>query len=193
MRGFQCHYYHLQNDDTLIANDNSACFAGVREYHSASKRENLKEKNVIYIDQFTHLKTSKYIKLLVGIINEITPCKVVTIKKKKYIKFQLLATYDQSLVLLNFIRNLWYNPVQMYGKEEGVYYKEFFRELETSKEEDALAKLTSANKEACRIAKLGSSGHCNCHSYNLLKIKKTKELLEYKGVSTSQFLQDLKY
>ncbi len=187
MRGYQCYVHHLRNG-VMEQNGNTACFAGLTGYYIPNAKD--QEVNMVYITQIRTKETEKYLELLIRTINKITLCELVTINKQKYIKFQLLPSYDQSLVLLNFIRNLWCNPIQYGIKTVSIpYHKTFFEVLARSRRTDPLIKLTLANKKACELANFrGSLGHSNCHEYNRLKLKKTEELMNYKGNSTYIFL-----
>lgn len=106
---------------------------------------------------------------------------------KRFIKFRLLDTYDKSLILLNFIRNLWNEPVTGYSVH-------FFKFLAKCKEKDPLAKLTWANKEACaKTPSTYSYGHSNAHKADTLVIKSKKDLLEWQQsnfglYTTAEFL-----
>jgi len=137
-------------------------------------------RKFIYLSDYNQPETLEYQNLIVSVINEITPCKLVNIDNVWYIKFKLLGTYDQSLILLSFIRNLWYEP-------KAGYSKKFFESLKVATQEDPLERLTWANKEACDDAGYGY-GHSNVHKKSSLKVKKSKQLLEYKGLCTRTFL-----
>ncbi len=152
----------------------------------ATYAHNLAGKD-IYISNYDEPETRKYQPLLVNTVNEITPCEFVEVKDKKYIQFKLLETYDQSLVLLNFVRNLWHSPPIPQAKVP--YHKVFFETLEKSEHQDPLEKLTYANKEACPDNLLyGAIGHSNVFNKKMLKLKKKDDLLKYKGNSTQVFL-----
>ena len=188
LSSFSCHVY-LKHNDKLIKSLNTSCW-GMLAYPTNSwdfiKVNNFKlfnEKN-IYISNFDKDTTRQYQDVLISTINEITPCQKVTIDNVEYIEIKLLKTYDQSLIILNFIRNLWFEPPISVG-----YSIDFFEELKKSKKEDPLEKLMEANKKACANYKgVYGYGHCNVHPYNQLKIKKTSELLMFNGMSTWSFL-----
>jgi hypothetical protein len=173
-------------DGKLVKSKFDACWAmcsnptlmGFNTGHTTYK--SIKGKD-IYISRFDFEKTQKYQTLLVSIINEITPCEIVQIGAKSYIKFQMMETYDQSLVLLNFIRNLWHQP-------KTGYTEKFFESLEKAEQKDPLERLTWANKEACPKSILYPPGHSNVFNSFKLKVKKKQELLEYKGISVYDFL-----
>lgn len=169
MRTYACKFgFEKGKSISLIRH---ACWGGVQNHWGI-------EHEYVYIDSFTVAKTSKYQRLLITLINKITPCSIVTRKTKKYIKFKLMQTYDQSLVLLNFIRNLWHEPLPGYSKD-------FFEVLRKSKKyKDPLARLTWANKEAVRLNKqqiIYAPGHSNVHPVDKLKIRRASTLKRYKG------------
>lgn len=192
---FRCNYYHkIQNK--LVKNNNQVCWAGLKNYdfltpesEKAWRNQIFKlEEEIIYIDFSEKLKfvTKKNIDLLIKIINNITPCCLVQIDNKEYISFNLLKTYDQNLILLNFIRNIWYSPFTSYSEV-------FFEELKKSRLKDPLSKLTKANILACEKNPYPRSmGHSNVHDSDDLVICKTKDLLAYEGILTYNFLRGLK-
>lgn len=137
---------------------------------------------VVYIANFDEEETRKYQTLLISTINKITPCRIVKKpNKQKFIRLRLLKSYDQSLIVLNFIRNLWHEPTEGYTSA-------FFEALSKAKQKDRLERLTWANKEACAKNLLYSPGHSNAHKKELLKVKNSKQLLKYKGNCTYTFL-----
>lgn len=182
MRNYNC-YIYTKNGKDLERNSNTACFAGIKFYAP---------ETTVYISQFRQPETEQYIDLIVTIINKITPCQIIKINNEEYIEFKLLNTYDQSLILLNFIRNLW-NKISkdFYEKNEKKFYNiEFFEILKNYKKyREPLKRLTYANKKACEIFKLGYTGHSNVFEHSTLKIKTTKELLNFKGLYIKNFLQ----
>lgn len=200
MRNCGCFHYKLQ-DKILHKNPNAACWLGLMDYYPliGSGLNSYRKLTVksIYISDYDQIQTGKYQKLLINTINQITPCKFVTLKNKvlntttkkfiklnsnKFIKFNLLETYYQSLVLLNFIRNLWYTPIAGYTAF-------FFEYLEkTDKDKDPLENLLEANRAACQQSKVFyRGGHSNTHPAKDLKIKTTKQLLKYSGQSMDYF------
>jgi hypothetical protein len=175
---YACYYFSFQNK-VFSRNGNTACWAGIQRYYNGS----LNRPKYIYIEQYNLDETNKYIELLIGLINEIIPCKIITREKKEYIKYQLLGYYNNDLILLNFIRNLWHNPLYSYNID---YTKIFFETLESSKLKDALEKLTEANIKASKGITM-RPGHSNVNPD--MKIKSTKELLDSPELSsTSIFL-----
>lgn len=185
MRGYSCYLYHLKTKDSdLIPNNNNACFAGLTDYKR--KLTDYFENDTVYIKDYKEPETEKYIDLLIENVNKITPCEIVTIKDINYIKFKLLDTYDQSLIVLNFIRNLWHSPISN-------YHIDFFTKLSELKDEDGLINLLTANKYACsKQNKDYPMGHSNHHPSDRLVIKSTEELLKYKTSNTTYFLTNLK-
>ena len=180
MRSYDCHLYKKQTG-TLIKNNNTACFAGLRGHQKGT---------IIYISHFKQKDTEQYIELLINVINKITPCQIVIINTIEYIEIKLLNTYSQSLIILNFIRNLW-NKINTdyYKKSENYYNLEFFKILEKSKKyKEPLKRLTYANIESCKLFNLLAKGHSNTYNYKSLKIKTTEELLAYKGNFSENFL-----
>ncbi len=152
------------------------------QIHKNFKNKNFSfvRRKFIYVSKFYDKETVKYQELLISTINEITPCRFIAIKNKKYIKIKPLGTYDQTLIVLNFIRNLWHDPIKGYAER-------FFKNLELAKHEDALERLTWANKEACTGMVYGP-GHSNVHRKERLRVKKTQELYQYQGDCTETFL-----
>lgn len=176
MRGFQCHIYHLNGKNELIKNSNTVCYAGIRHYTP---------KTEIYIEQYEEPEiTLVERKRLIKLVNKITPCSFVTIDNRNFIKFQMLHSYDSSLVVLNFIRNLWYPGA---AHDKGYDNKLFFEKLKDKTYKDPLSKICYANKLACEKA-FYSQGHSNIHRGASLKIKTVEELKKYNGSSTSGFL-----
>lgn len=175
MRGFQCTVYFGTSAGDLIPASHGACWGMLQ----GETRE-----RIIYIGSFDEPETQKYQPLLLGLVNKITLCKLYEHKiNKRLIQFQMLSTYDQSLVLLNFIRNLWHQPIPHYTSN-------FFIALEKSEEyySDPLERMTWANIRAVQAGVMlyGNVGHSNVHKN--LKVKSTKQLLDYKGNSTQAFL-----
>ena len=200
MNSFNCHISHKLKDGSLNKNVSTACWAVLSRYYDREDKFGIKdidkqEEDIIYISNFRRTQTEKDIPLLIQLINEISPCELVTINNIEYIKFQLLKTYDQSLILLNFIRNLWNHPGVSHteGAQQPFlpkYIDIFFDELKKSKYQDPLQKLTDANKKACvdyRECSYGL-GHSNVHTAKDLIIKDSKSLLQSKISSTRDFL-----
>lgn len=178
MRGFDVYMFHLAKDQTeqkYVKNYETACFADISRLH---KRENIIEKDIIYLDDYIYPETEEYIDLVVKTINEITPCSI----EDGYIKVKLLPLYDQSLIVLNFIRALWDGNYPNYSES-------LFDALSKETEGDALEKLLKANKIACQQSNIRENNHhSNCYEYEKLKIKTIEQLLEFKKNSTYIFL-----
>ena len=177
MRGYECYKYHLINKE-LVTNSNTACWAGLDKGEYLGKD--------IYIDNYIEPEiTDKQRKRIVYLLNKITPCKFTTIKNVKYIQFKLLNNHYSNLLLLNFIRILWYknksfNNDQFFidickPKTKGLDYLEFM--------------MTCIKNNVNNDPK--KSWHYGDHSFVYLGIiPKTKEmLLKYTGNSMRIFLQ----
>lgn len=188
MDSYRCYVYDMIQGE-LVNNGNQACYAGIAKKYLEFSNITEEEK-YIYIKFFKKNETNKYILLLIKLINEITPCEIIEIEKTEYIKFCLLKTYDQSLILLNFIRNLWYSPSDYYSSsDKKPYFISFFEYLQKEKDEDPLVKLTSANKKACTDYNYkGQLGHSNCMKGSMLKIKTVTNLKKFRNASTEMFL-----
>lgn len=194
MRSYQCNV-SCYVDGELVQSAANACWSMLQcPQYFGKKGASLEQimGREIYISDYECQETEQYQDLLIAIINEVTHCSKVRIGRKNYIKFHCLATYDQSLVLLNFIRNLWHNPG---STSASGYTNKFFGALEKSREvhEDPVSRLTWANKEACSSSTSGmyggSPGHSNVHPADTLVIRTARDLLDYNGHSTGLFLQ----
>ena len=197
MRGYECYHYKMidSKKKTLAKHDNSACWAGI----SDQIRNKVED---IHIAKFKEPETEIYIKHIVGIINKVTPCKLVSIKKQVYIKYKLLKDFNKDLILLNFLRNLWninnipYDKFMTLKNVERTeiqlqYTSIFFKTLKSNFKiyKDPVQRLTHANFIACKTLEIiNSPTHSNVHNYTQLKIKDTKSLLESKVHSTMNFL-----
>lgn len=173
MRGFDC-YWFTYVGKALEQSSSTMCWSGIRRVLEDEK-DKVKE---IYITKYNEVETEKYQKRLIFIINKITPCSKVIIDKVEYIKFKLIKGYNNNLILLSFIRNLWNNP--MAHDKKCNYTEEFFKALKESKKlySDPLERLTYANKEACPESAL-YVGHSNVCNKKDLVIRKAKELLDF--------------
>ena len=113
MRGYECYIYHLQNKK-LVKNSNNACWAGLNRSIFSDDKGNYiildaKTKDYIYIDKYIEPEiTDKQRKRIIYLLNKITLCKFTTIENVKYIQYKLLKNHYSNLLLLNFIRILWY-------------------------------------------------------------------------------------
>ncbi len=103
---------------------------------------------------------------------------------------KLLSTYDQNLILLNFIRNLWHSPTETcFPTTDNRYATYFFEALEKSTYIDPLKRLTNANKKACeKYGYKRNVGHSNVAIGSSLVLKDKESLLKWQGVVTNQFL-----
>ena len=177
MRGYECYKYHLINKE-LIENSNTACWAGLDKGEYLGKD--------IYIDKYIEPEiTDKQRRRIVYLLNKITLCKFTTIENVKYIQFKLLNNHYSNLLLLNFIRILWYknrsfNNDQFFidickPKTKGLDYLEFM--------------MTCIKNNVKNVPK--ESWYYGDHSFVYLGIiPKTKEmLLKYTGNSMQTFLQ----
>ncbi len=177
MRDFGCYMYYMV-DKVLTSTGGTACFASITR---VLKKFNEATDGVLYIKDFEEKETKEYIDLIIEVTNEITPCKLITIDEINYIQIQMLDTYDQSLIVLNFIRNLWNEPIPEYSVK-------FFKALKaTDISDDSLVRLTTANKVALKGNK-GSHGHSNTAPEESIKIKTKQQLYDYQGYSTYGFL-----
>jgi len=184
MRGYDCHYYYMTSNKELVKNSNSACWAGINNTPYIKKGKVI--KNTIYIERFENevIVNNKHIVRLVNLINNITPCKIVSIKKVKYIKFKLLGTYDQNLIVLNFIRQLWYECFTLF---DSISFFDELKKTKRKKEVDSLYFIMSIFKKHVIWDKESyTSGHSNF--IKGIKPKKTSDLLKYKGNSVAKFL-----
>jgi len=195
MRGYQCHFYHLNVQNKLEKNNNDACWAGINGPLGKGWGFNIKmdkeNEKFIFVDRFVEKETQAYIPLLIRILNKVTPTELVEIDGKQYIKTKLLGTYDQSLIILNFLRNLWSCPTVFNGTQARFkdYIPTFFETLKTARKyKDPLKRLLWANKIACEKAGCVSMGHSNIHSHDKLQIRPMEELIAYNGHSTMEFL-----
>jgi hypothetical protein len=202
MRGYACHFYHLTKKNTLVKNNNTACWAGINRVPPISDvkihaGEELDEANkeYIFVDQFVQPETEAYIPLLIRVLNKITPCEMVTIDDKQYIKIKLIGKYDNSLIVLNFLRNLWSCPSIFNGQSpaKAIYTPTFFETLKNARKyKDGLKRLMWANKAACeKIPGCGSMGHSNIHNADRLTIRSAEDLKNWNGYSTEGFLTGL--
>jgi len=175
-KNYCCDYSFLMKDNTILKVNNRACWGYLQD--------NLNTSNIDYIliNDFEVEETKKYIPILINNINKITECQLVVINNIKYIKYKPLTTYDQNLILLNFIRNLWYSNITYNHNHIA-----FFEELKKSRYKDPLMRLTKANIKACKNYKTYQN-HNNCTNGHKLKLKTTKQLINYKGESTLYFL-----
>ena len=178
MMTYECHVY-IYTGGALIKANHCACWAmlhdGSRAVCFTSPHGPVPVQEV-YIDNFQHPDTEAHQERLLSLINQITPCGKVEVCGKSLIRYRLLERYSQNLVLLNFVRNLWHDPLKG-------YVKKFFAHLEDCPPGDPLEQLTWANREACGNVNY-SPGHSNAHPKKALKVKKAGQLLEWDGSAT---------
>lgn len=175
MRSYDCFKYHLINNK-LVANSNTACWAGLNKPAYLGKN--------IYIDKYIEPEiTNKQRKRIVYLLNKITFCKFTTIKKVRYIQFKLLKNHYSNLLLLNFIRILWYHN-HCFNNEQ------FFIDICKPKPRnlDYLEFMMTCIKNNVSES---DSWHYGNHSFVYKNIiPKTKEmLLKYTGNIMQTFLQ----
>lgn len=190
MRGYEC-YASVLVDGVLRQCGCTACWALVnRAYWLDEKGSYTPSRQLtnedIYIFQFRDPATERHLSLLVGIINEMTSCALVTVGDREYLRFRTLHHYEASLVLLNFIRNLWHEPVTCKG-----YADRFFDFLGRSHEVygDPLQRLTWANREACPEELPYSPGHSPCHARRWCQVRHSDDLKTL-TTSATTFLTD---
>lgn len=175
MRNCGCYIYHLENNK-LVQNSNNACWAGL------NKSKYLGEN--IYIDKYIEPEiTDNQRKRIVYLINKITPCKFTKIDSKIYIQYKLLNNHYSNLLLLNFIRILWY-------KNGSFNNEQFFIDICKPKTRnlDYLEFMINCIKNNVETS---SSWYYGDHSFVYLNIiPKTKEMLyKYTGNSMETFLK----
>ena len=177
MRDYECYKYHLINKK-LFKNSNTACWAGLNKSEYLGKD--------IYIANYIEPEiTDKQRKRIVYLLNKITPCKFTTIENVKYIQFKLLNNHYSNLLLLNFIRILWY-------KNQSFNNDQFFIDICKPKTKglDYLEFMMTCIKNNVNTAPK-EEWYYGDHSFVYLGIiPKTKEmLLKYTGKSMQTFLQ----
>ena len=175
MRNYECFKYHLINKE-LVKNSNTACWAGLNKSEYLGKD--------IYIDKYIEPEiTDKQRRRIVYLLNKITLCKFTTIENVKYIQFKLLNNHYSNLLLLNFIRILWY-------KNQSFNNDQFFIDIckPKTKSLDYLEFMMTCIKNNVYS---GGNWYYGDHSFVYLGIiPKTKErLLKYTGDSMQTFLQ----
>lgn len=188
MRNHSCYIYHLENKK-LIQNSNIACWAGLNRnkfYNNSSRiiKLDTDTKDYIFIDQYIEPEiTSQQRKRIVYLINKITPCKFIMIGDKIYIRYKLLSNHYSNLLLLNFIRILWYRNRSFDNeqffidickpKTKGLDYLEFM--------------MTCIKNNVLNNDTYGLGDHSFVYK-NI--IPKTKEMLyKYTGTAMYHFLQ----
>ena len=188
MRDYKCYIYHLQ-DKKLIQNSNNSCWAGLNKkiYTDINYKDiklDKKTKDYIYIDKYIEkeITTPQRVRIIY-LINKITPCKFVMIGDKTYIQYKLLKNHYSNLLLLNFIRILWYQN-KCFNNEQ------FFIDICKPKTKglDYLEFMMTCIKNNVNNMDSWSFGDHSFVYKNI--IPKTKEmLLKYTGKSMQTFLQ----
>lgn len=184
MRDYSCYIYHLKNGK-LIPNSNKACWAGLRKSNISSLNIDIITSKDIYIDRYIQPEiTDIQRKRIIYLINKITPCKFILIDDKIYIKYTMLNNHYSNLLLLNFIRILWY-------KNHAFDNNNFFIDICKPKTKglDYLEFMTTCVKNNVKDCQTWNHGN---HSFVYPDIiPKTKEMLyKYTGESMQNFLQN---
>ena len=195
MRDYGCYIYHLENKK-LVQNNNQACWNGLNlsNYRKFDKKLNQpitiilddKTKDYIYIDKYIEPEiTTPQRTRIVYLINKITPCKFIMINDTIYIQYKLLKNHYSNLLLLNFIRILWY-------KNRTFNNEQFFIDICKPKTKglDYLEFMMTCVKDNVENTS-GSSWGYGDHSFVYKGIiPKTKEMLyKYTGNQMHTFLQ----
>lgn len=184
---YKCDYLIKNEKNELIKHGGSnACWSSLNtmSYYSVKPID-----GHIYIHSYNRNKniySLNNLKSVIKLINKITHCELVREifdgKKQSFIKYKLLKTYDQNLILLNFIRNLWW-------EQKHYDCKKFFEYLKNNinEDKDPLEILLEANRDASPSINV-LKDHSNSINKNHAVIKTSKELLKYKGSTTIGFL-----
>lgn len=181
--------YLYKNDIYMYHKDNK--YSGIKSYpENKHFDDNDFDFKTIYIKlplehSLEHLNPeyyNKYVTRIVNLINKITTCKKVYIDNILYIKYKTLDNYSSDLLLLNIIRMLWYTP-------QGIYIENFIRDiLKQNKNKDSLAFiLETIINNLKEDLSYGQEGDHSC-IYKKMKIKTSKQLLEFKGEQMQAFL-----
>lgn len=198
---YRCYYSINIGKKNLVQISNNSCWAGLQcpkdyYYYSNDKmdkfgsRERVHYKEsitYIYIEYFrTKYNSLANTKALLEFIDEITECRIVTVNKKSYIKYKLIndAHYYSNLVLLNFIRMIWYKP-------DFFNHEQFFKDIRKKdvKIDDSLYFLMDMTRINV-LPPTGQYGNYLNHSLITPDIvpKDSKLLFEYKGDRMDHFL-----
>tara|TARA_R110000772_G_scaffold54130_1_gene123539 strand:- start:58216 stop:58758 length:543 start_codon:yes stop_codon:yes gene_type:complete len=108
---YKCYYYYLKEDGQFQAPYSNACWAGFRKFPVGKD---------VYIDKYIQPdRLPRNTDRVVQLINKITPCSIVTLKGRSFIKYTPIAenTYVANLVLLNIIRMLWYDAGRLDNRQ----------------------------------------------------------------------------
>lgn len=204
MRGYECYIYHLDKNNKLVKNQNNSCWAGLKEKFYYFKPANVEpisshNKNVeidlkpgferiIFINKYKDNSgkvTEKDQKRIVYLINKITPCSIVLINGKNYIKYALLKNHYSNLLLLNFIRTLWHYPNCTKKFNIDQYYIDINKRIPNKM--DVLSFMLKCVKD--NISEIVNYEGDHNFIYNDIKIKTKQQLLDYIGQSMEYFLK----
>lgn len=183
MRHYDCYFFHLKNKK-LVKRCGTGCWAGLKNLNK-NDLDNL-TKDYIYIDKYIEPEiTDIQRKRIIYLINKITPCKFVKIEGNIYIQYKLLKNHYSNLLLLNFIRILWY-------KNKAFNNEKFFINIckRKPKNLDYLEFMMTCIKNNVINFNQGSWDYGD-HSFVYTNIlpKKKEKLLKYTGNSMKNFLQ----
>lgn len=197
MRGFDCHYYKMMKTGKLIKNFNQSCWAAILRNESyciyidgnrTVPALNEELKDYIFIAQFEEPEVAKEsMERIIQLINRITECSIVEIENVKYIKYKLLTTYSQNLLLLNIIRMLWHEP-------RAIDLKNFLNEsiFKKATNKDPLSFLLECmNENIDQTLQYHYYGDHSC-VYKDIQLRTKDELLAYKGGTMQLFLMQKK-
>lgn len=181
MRTFSCYYFQVNKFGDLVLNENTTCWNGLNYDEANLKQET---KSIIYIKDYIEKEIDdRQRRRMVKLINMITPCKFVVKNDIKLIMYKRIGYYYADLVLLNFLRMMWYMP-------ENIDFKGFWERIMKLKknDEDVLVFLLKCIKD--NIVETTAYGYGN-HSFVYQDIvpKPKQRLLDYKAGSMQNFLQ----
>lgn len=158
---------------------------GVIKFACFAPLNNVKENEIVGIYKVNQKETSQYIELIVQLINKITDCKYDA--ENDCIEYKMLKGFNRNLILLNFIRYLWFSPLN--NEASTVFFKKLSDLFNNTNINDPLVLLTIANRYTAKvIGYVETPTHCNYYHYSYLQIRKTNELLNCNFNSTKQFL-----
>jgi hypothetical protein len=190
MRDYGCFYYKMSPDNKLKQNPNAACWAGLRGAHGKDflfKNVNKEYKGIIFIKEFRCKDVDESIvNRMIYLINKITPCKLVKIEEKEFIRIKVFERYSQNLVILNFIRMLWY-------KNGGFNHEKFFEDIfEDIRYRDPLLFLMECVKKNVQEKRYYDYGN---HSliYAGIIPKSKKYLKDYKRSEMEDFMTSARW
>lgn len=189
MRRYSCYYGMLDSKKKMIWNSNTACWRGLDRGYGDGKPWSIpspdkKNKGFIFIKDFKEGEISdKSREELIRLINKITYCKIVKIKRTEFIKYKLLGYYYSDLLLLNMIRMMWYS-VQSFDQDK--FFVDIFN---PHKGKDTLIFLLECVKNNVHLSDRSGYGYGN-HSciYKDIVPKKALALKNNKEASMHAFL-----